>query len=72
MRLLKTGPYPPGERTLQLIHLWGEDIPPFAVLSHTWSRDPDDEVLFADIKSGIAATKPAHKKVQDAIKIRLA
>ncbi|KAI7211857.1 hypothetical protein KC333_g7446 [Hortaea werneckii] len=71
MRLLKTGPYPPGERTLQLIQVWGEDIPPFAVLSHTWSRDPDDEVLFADIKDGTAATKPAHKKVQDAIKMAM-
>ncbi|RMY97404.1 hypothetical protein D0862_08084 [Hortaea werneckii] len=71
MRLLKTGPYPPGERTLQLIQVWGEEIPPFAVLSHTWSRDPDDEVLFADIKNGTAATKSAYWKVQDAIKVAM-
>ncbi|KAI6879915.1 hypothetical protein KC360_g7654 [Hortaea werneckii] len=68
MRLLKTGPYPPGKNQLQLIQVWGEDVPPFAVLSHTWSGDPDDEVLFADIKNGTAATKHAYGKIQDAIK----
>ncbi|KAI6808682.1 hypothetical protein KC332_g12995 [Hortaea werneckii] len=68
MRLLKTGPYLSGKQQLQLIQVWREDIPPFAVLSHTWSRNPDDEVLFADIKNGTAATKPAFGKVQDAIK----
>ena len=71
MRLLKTGPYLPGKQQLQLIQVWGEDIPPFAVLSHTWSRNPDDEVLFADIKNGTAATKPAYGKVQDAIKVAM-
>ena len=35
MRLLKTGPYVPGDEKLEIIEKWGQDIPPYAILSHT-------------------------------------
>lgn len=67
MRLLKTGPYPPGKEKLELIQAWGEKIPPYAILSHTWSSDPEDEVLFADVQNGTSSTKPAFTKLWRAI-----
>lgn len=69
MRLLKTGPYVPGKERLEVIQKWGQDIPPYAILSHTWSLNPEDEVSFADIQNGTSATKPAEKtrKVRKAI-----
>ncbi|KAH9904225.1 heterokaryon incompatibility protein-domain-containing protein [Xylariomycetidae sp. FL2044] len=43
-----------------------EEIPPYAILSHTWGND-DDEVTFRDLSdtttSG-AALKPGHRKIQ--------
>lgn len=68
MRLLKTGPYVPGKYKLELIQQWGSEIPPYAVLSHTWSSDPEEEVLFADVQNGTSATKPAFAKLQEAMK----
>ena len=35
MRLLKTGPYVPGAEKLEIIQKWGQDIPAYAILSHT-------------------------------------
>lgn len=29
-----------------------KDIPPYAILSHTWSTDPEDEVTFRDLTDG--------------------
>lgn len=67
MRLLKTGPYLPGKQKLELVQKWGRDIPPYAILSHTWSKNPDDEVLFTDVQNGTSTSKPALSKLWKAI-----
>ncbi|KAL6152442.1 hypothetical protein ACJBU6_09310 [Exserohilum turcicum] len=38
------------------------DIPPYAILSHTWGAD-GDEVTFADLQTGGGKTKPGYKKI---------
>ncbi|KAF5846014.1 hypothetical protein GGP41_008478 [Bipolaris sorokiniana] len=38
------------------------DIPPYAILSHTWGAD-GDEVTFADLKTGGGKTKPGYEKI---------
>ncbi|KAH9833945.1 Vegetative incompatibility protein HET-E-1 [Teratosphaeria destructans] len=68
MRLLKTGPYIPGQEKLEIIQIWGKDVPSdYAILSHRWSRNPDDEVLLQDVQNGTSHTKPAFQKVMKAI-----
>nr|POF13259.1 vegetative incompatibility protein het-e-1 [Quercus suber] len=68
MRLLKTGPYVPGSARLEIVQKWGKDIPPYAILSHTWSANPDDEVLFSDVQHGTCASKPGYAKLENAMK----
>ena len=67
MRLLKTGPYVPGDFKLEVIQKWGKDIPPYAILSHTWSPDPEHEVLLSDVQHGTCARKPAYAKLEKAM-----
>ena len=67
MRLLKTGPYVPGNKKLEVIQKWGKDIPPYAILSHTWSADPEHEVLLSDLQHGTCASKPAYAKLEKAM-----
>lgn len=62
MRLLRTN-----TAELELIEAWGEQIPSYAILSHTWSTNPDAEVLFHDVRQGTAEQKPAYTKVRCAI-----
>jgi hypothetical protein len=38
------------------------DIPPYAILSHTWGAD-GDEVTFADLQTGDGKTKSGYKKI---------
>jgi hypothetical protein len=38
------------------------DIPPYAILSHTWGTD-GDEVTFADLQTGGGKTKPGYNKI---------
>ena len=38
------------------------DIPPYAILSHTWGADVD-EVTFADLQTGNGKTKSGYKKI---------
>ncbi|KAF1361606.1 HET-D [Lizonia empirigonia] len=38
------------------------DIPPYAILSHTWGAD-GDEVTFADLQTGNGKTKPGQEKI---------
>ncbi|KIW14239.1 hypothetical protein PV08_07021 [Exophiala spinifera] len=40
-----------------------DDIPPYAILSHTWGFD-GDEVTFDDLMSGIYKSKPGYAKIQ--------
>jgi hypothetical protein len=64
MRLLRTGPYEPGHEKLELIEEFGQDIPRYAILSHTWGRD---EVTFEHVCNGTAYEHEAYKKVMSAM-----
>lgn len=45
------------------IHSFNDgDVPPYAILSHTWGADRD-EVTFADLQIGSGQTKPGYKKI---------
>jgi hypothetical protein len=64
MRLLNT-------ETLDLVEFVGSNIPSvYGILSHTWSQVPDEELLFADVKSPSFRTDakwkshPGYKKVK--------
>ncbi|KAF2825833.1 WD40 repeat-like protein [Ophiobolus disseminans] len=48
--------------SFSLVERIGNDIPPYAILSHTWGKD-EDEVLYQDILDGIGHTKPAWHKI---------
>ncbi|KAK3115322.1 hypothetical protein LTR53_005449 [Teratosphaeriaceae sp. CCFEE 6253] len=62
MRLLKTGPYQPGQERLELIEKYGDQIPEYAILSHTWG---EDEVLYADIQNDTAHHRKAYPKLAE-------
>ena len=66
MRLLKTGPYAPDDIKFELFDCPGI-IPPYAILSHTWSEQPEEEVTFADIQNNRAYSKPGAIKLRYAI-----
>lgn len=53
MRLLSTS-------TRQLCEFQSADIPPYAILSHTWE---EEEVLYADIQNDLATDKVGYAKV---------
>jgi hypothetical protein len=40
-----------------------DDIPPYAILSHTWGKD-DEEVTFEDLQTGDGKNKTGYKKIQ--------
>lgn len=46
---------------LGLVEFFGEDIPDYAILSHTWGKD---EVTIEDIRSGNYKGKEAYKKIR--------
>ena len=39
-----------------------DEIPPYAILSHTWSSDDDDEVTFDDVQNGRGKNKAGWAK----------
>jgi hypothetical protein len=43
---------------LSFVEYFGNDIPPYAILSHTWGAD-DDEISFKDVKKNRARGKPS-------------
>ncbi|KAF2470888.1 TPR-like protein [Lindgomyces ingoldianus] len=45
-----------------LIEHVGKNIPPYAILSHTWGED-HEEVTFKDLKKGIGKSKPGYCKL---------
>lgn len=59
MRLLKAE----SDGSLRLLELFGDSIPQYAILSHTWEPD-GDEVTFRDLQrsSEIYKSKPEHAK----------
>jgi hypothetical protein len=58
MRLLNTA-------TLGLRDFLGDDIPSYAILSHTWG---DEEVLLDDLRNGTAASKKGYAKLMGCCK----
>jgi hypothetical protein len=64
MRLLNTRSYEPGTRKLDITEQWGDDIPPYAIFSHTWSSS---EVTFADVLNGSCFDRDAFFKLEKAI-----
>ena len=58
MRLLRLG----GDGDLSLIE-YVDDIPPYAILSHTWGAD-QEEVTFDDLKYGSGESKAGYDKIR--------
>jgi hypothetical protein len=42
----------------------GKTIPPYAILSHTWADDADDEFLFEDLVNGTGKSKAGYEKIR--------
>jgi hypothetical protein len=61
MRLLHT-------ETLQLHEFFGANIPPYAILSHTWG---EDGVSFQKMQSGDGKSKAGYEKSDAAVKGRM-
>ncbi|KAH8587968.1 heterokaryon incompatibility protein-domain-containing protein [Bisporella sp. PMI_857] len=49
-------------RTIELVQFLPRQIPPYAILSHTWSIDPEEEVLFSDVGKEEAKQKHAYQQ----------
>lgn len=64
MRLLKTNEDPTDPGSLKLEEYFGDAIPAYAILSHTWG---DDEVLFADIQNQSYTQRKGFEKVKYAL-----
>jgi ankyrin repeat protein len=58
MRLLKLR----DNDELSLAEFFGNDIPPYAILSHTWGAD-HDEVTFKDLVDGAGKSKAGYNKI---------
>ena len=59
MRLLQRSPDPVG---FSLVERFKEQVPPYAILSHTWGSN-EDEVTFADLRSEQAKSIPGYSKL---------
>jgi hypothetical protein len=59
MRLLKRT----DDGELSLIQFFGEKIPEYAILSHTWGAD-DEEVTFENLINGTCKDKPGYEKIR--------
>src|SRR4051794_36313342 len=59
MRLLKLEPNGEFSLTDNLV----DDVPPYAILSHTWGADAE-EVTFQDLEEGTGKSKTGYTKLQ--------
>ena len=59
MRLLKIQ----DDGQFSLVEFSGDDIPPYAILSHTWGAD-SEEVTFKDIVKGRGNSNTGYEKIQ--------
>ena len=48
-------------KTLKIHEFFGSEIPPYAILSHTWSQD---EVSFQEMQQGTAQSKAGFQKIR--------
>ena len=60
MRLLKADSH----GKLSLTQNLSKDIPSYAILSHTWATDEEDEVTISDLKNGSGKNKGGFTKIQ--------
>jgi hypothetical protein len=60
MRLLKLN----DDGRFSLVWFPKDEIPPYAILSHTWGRGEDDEVTFKDLIDGTGDKKKGFQKLQ--------
>jgi Heterokaryon incompatibility protein (HET)/NACHT domain len=51
-----------GEFSLTKQFIGNDDIPPYAILSHTWGEN-EDEVTFQDLKMGTGKSKAGYRKI---------
>jgi len=58
-------------QSLEVVKFFGKEIPPYAILSHTWGDD-DDEVSYQDIKTRRAREKKGFAKIRYCCKQALA
>jgi hypothetical protein len=49
--------------TFSLVERLGGNIPPYAILSHTWGTD-EEEVSFKDLMDGRGESKPGYRKIR--------
>lgn len=63
MRLLKAD----CDITFEFEEFYDQNVPPYAILSHTWSKIPTDEVLYLDVIQGKSTEKSAYHKVRSAL-----
>jgi hypothetical protein len=61
MRLVQRGSS--GEFTLTKDLSGDDEIPPYAILSHTWGADAE-EVTFEDLTNGTVEDKPGYEKIR--------
>src|ERR1700761_3083708 len=52
-----------GEFSLTKQFIGNDDIPQYAILSHTWGED-EDEVTFQDLKLGTGKSKAGYRKIE--------
>ncbi|KAN0067119.1 HET domain containing protein [Elaphomyces granulatus] len=63
MRLLKLNNIGKLSLTKDLL-LVNDNIPRYAILSHTWRADAEEEVSFKDMMDGTAKSKPGYRKLR--------
>ncbi|KAI1669708.1 HET-domain-containing protein [Pyrenophora tritici-repentis] len=51
----------PGSNYFSLVERFGKDIPPYAILSHTWGSD-EDEVTYKELRDAQAKRKSGYSK----------
>lgn len=49
--------------SLRLVEYFGDNIPCYAMLSHTWG-ETSDEPKFGDLAGNVAESKPGYQKVE--------
>ena len=54
--------------TLKFVQIEGDNLPGYAILSHTWGND---EVLYADMINGTASSKAGYVKIEGCAKVAL-
>ncbi|KAJ4296415.1 hypothetical protein N0V90_006460 [Kalmusia sp. IMI 367209] len=62
MRLLRRTS--PGEFSFTEDVVGNDEVPPYAILSHTWSLNTKDEVTFEEISNGTGKDKKGYEKVR--------